>query len=107
MMVDISPGGILLRFDGHLDNRVLESMTDFYVFKLIGVTNVDSLTPLLIVVLIPLYLCLLRPFIHNHIPGMLKRIGLGMIFILLSTMCASVMTILMATIPHLPLILTS
>ena len=99
-------GGILLRFAGHLDNRVLESMTDFYVIKLIGVTNVDSLTPLLIVVLIPLYLCPLRPFIHNHIPGMLKRIGLGMIFILLSTMCTSVMTILMATIPHLILILT-
>ena len=84
MMVDISLGGILLRFAGHLDNRVLESMTGFFVFKLTIVTNVDSLTPLLIVVLIPLYLCPLRRFIHNYIPGMLKRMGLGTIFILLS-----------------------
>ena len=29
------------------------------------------LTPLLILILIPLYLCLLRPFIHDYIPGML------------------------------------
>ena len=52
--------------------------------------EVDSLTVLLITLVIPLYLCLLRPFIHKYIPGVLKRIGLGMIFFFLSTLCTSV-----------------
>ena len=34
--------------------------------------------------LIPLYLCVLRPFIRHYIPGVLKRIGLGIIIRLLS-----------------------
>ena len=85
MMVDFSVGGILLRFAGHINIRTPEPEA------IASFANVDSLTPLMIVVLVPFYLCLLRPFIHNHIPGMLKRIGLGMIFILLSTLCSSIM----------------
>ena len=50
-----------------------------------------SFTPLIIVIMIPVYLGLLRPFIHNYIPGMLRRIGLGMILLLLSGVCTSVM----------------
>ena len=34
--------------------------------------------------LLPLYLCILRHLIGRYIPGMLKRIGLGMIMRLLS-----------------------
>ena len=48
--------------------------------------------PLIIVVSIPLYLGLLRPFIHNYIPGMLKRMGLGMILLLLSCLCSFAMS---------------
>ena len=40
------------------------------------------LTPLIVVVIIPLYLCLLRPFVHDYIPGMLKRMGLGIVLLL-------------------------
>ena len=40
-------------------------------------------TPMLILVLIPIYLCLLKPFIRAYIPGMLKRMGLGVVFVLL------------------------
>ena len=40
--------------------------------------------PLLIVICIPLYLCFLRPFISQYLPGILKRMGLGMFIILLS-----------------------
>ena len=88
MMVDFSIEGILGRFESHLDEKFLKYLA--------GEINeqgfqVDTLTPLLITFLIPIYLCLLRPFIHNYIPGMLKRIGLGMIFILLSILCTSVM----------------
>ena len=39
---------------------------------------------LLIFICIPLYLCLLRPFISQYVPGMLKRMGLGIVFVLLS-----------------------
>ena len=44
------------------------------------------LTPLIVVVVIPIYLCLLRPFIHDYIPGMLKRMGLGMVLFFLSAL---------------------
>ena len=50
-----------------------------------------SITPLIIVIAIPLYLAVLRPFIHDYIPGMLKRIGLGMILLLFSGLCTLVM----------------
>ena len=54
------------------------------------------LTPLIIVVLIPLYLFLLRPFIQDYIPGMLKRMGIGMVMFCLSGLC----TLLMGTFSY-------
>ena len=42
------------------------------------------LSPLLIFLCIPFYLCLLRPLLLQYVPGMLKRMGLGMIFVVLS-----------------------
>ena len=39
---------------------------------------------LLLIVSIPLYLCLIRPFFSYCIPGMLKRMGVGMFIILIS-----------------------
>ena len=54
------------------------------------------LSTILIIVFLPLYLCILHPFISYHIPGMLKRIGIG--FILL---CISLVSLLvMYTITH-------
>ena len=49
------------------------------------------LTPLLMLVFIPVYLFLLRPFIHDYIPGMLKRIGLGIVLYLISGFCTLAM----------------
>ncbi len=46
------------------------------------VSNIYS--PFLIVLCIPLYLLLLCPFISHYIPGMLKRMGMGMFMILIS-----------------------
>ena len=43
---------------------------------------------LLIVVSIPAYLCLLRPFILYYVPGMLKRMWLGMVLTVLSLMAS-------------------
>ena len=88
MMVDFSIEGILGRFTIHLDGKFFEDYVE--IINEHGF-QVDTLTPLMITILVPIYLCLLRPFIQNYIPGMLKRIGLGMIFILLSILCTSVM----------------
>ena len=49
------------------------------------------LIPLLMLILIPLYLCLLRPLIRDYIPGMFKRMGLGMVLFLISGLCTLVM----------------
>ncbi len=38
----------------------------------------DELSLPLIVICIPLYLFFLRPFVSRYIPGMLKRMGMGM-----------------------------
>ena len=55
------------------------------------------LSPLLVVVSLPLYLFLFRPFITYHIPGLLKtilkRIGVGLLLIILSLLCALVMDV--------------
>ena len=59
-----------VKFNGTLSEHVL--------------LNSSLLSPLLIAISLPLYLCLLRPFISRYVPGMLKRMGLGMILILLS-----------------------
>ena len=55
--------------------------------------NCGLLSPLLIAICLPLYLCLLRPFIARYLPGMLRRMGLGMIFILLSLLASFAMDI--------------
>ena len=58
--------------------------------------NRGLLFPLLIVLCIPLYICLLRPFFSRYIPGMLKRLGLGIVLMVISLIC----TFMMDTIAH-------
>ena len=89
MMVDFSINGILGRFSSHLDGKFLRT----FQYDNEHGFQVDTLAPLLITFLIPIYLCLFRPFIQNYIPGMLKRIGFGMIFILLSILCTLVIDV--------------
>ena len=48
-------------------------------------------------VCIPLYLIVLRPLFINHIPGMLKRIGIGMILIVLSSISTLILDIIIET----------
>ena len=45
------------------------------------------LTSLVPTICIPLYLFLLRPFLFNYVPGMLKRMGIGAIMTVLSLIC--------------------
>jgi peptide/histidine transporter 3/4 len=50
----------------------------------LSMINNGLVSPLLVVICIPLYLYLLRPFIWRYVPGILKRMGLGMGAVLLS-----------------------
>ena len=49
------------------------------------------LSPCLVVICIPLYLCFIRPRILYHIPGMFKRIGVAIVLMFLSLLSAFVM----------------
>ena len=51
------------------------------------ITRAGALVPVFVIVLIPLYLFLLRPIFYKHIPGALKRMGLGGILLTLSIVC--------------------
>ena len=52
------------------------------------------LSPLLIVICIPLYLCWIRPHITYYIPGMLKRIRIALVVMVLSFICTFVMDVI-------------
>ena len=54
-----------------------------YIYDTIWMTPMVILY-LLPIVSIPLYLCLIRPFFSHCIPGMLKRMGIGILIILIS-----------------------
>ncbi len=56
-----------------------------------------SITPVIISFIIPLYMYLLRPFIKNHTPKMLRQIGLGIIVLTLSL----ISTLLLDTVGHI------
>ena len=45
------------------------------------------LSTILIVILIPSYIYMARPFLYHYIPGMLKRIGLGINLMVASLIC--------------------
>ena len=51
------------------------------------------LSPLLVVICIPLYLCWIRPHITYYIPGMLKRIQIALVVMVLSLICTFVMDV--------------
>ena len=86
---DIAAGYMLYKFSNHLHNswynqyRSILQTRPFTVI-LMKYFEIGGQTEILIVILLPIYLCLLQAFIHRYIPGMLRRIGLGMIIRLLS-----------------------
>ena len=51
------------------------------------------LSPMLVVICIPLYLCWIRPHIKYYIPGMLKRIQIALVVMVLSLICIFVMDV--------------
>lgn len=73
LAVELAASEQLPHFGHHLDS---ESAGSVFI--------IGAITPLVVVVIVPLYTCLLRPCIKSHTPGTLKRIGLGMILFLAS-----------------------
>jgi peptide/histidine transporter 3/4 len=55
--------------------------------------NNGLLSPLITIFCIPLHLCVLRPFISRYVPGMLKKMGLGMVLITLSLLTTMFMDV--------------
>ena len=51
------------------------------------------LSPLLVVICIPFYLCWIRPHMTYYIPGMLKRIQIALVVMMLSLICTFVMDV--------------
>ena len=49
------------------------------------------ISPLVTIMGIPLYVCLIRPPVYHFIPGMLKRIGLGIILMVAILICFLIM----------------
>ena len=86
-LADVAVDGILpdlaATFTFHNDS------CGYYELDARNIYSSGIFTPLIVVITIPLYLGLLRPFIHGYIPGMLKRMGLGMI--MFSGLCTLVM----------------
>ena len=75
-----------------------DSSTEHHEVHLEGVARYilisnGLLSPLLVVICIPLYLCWIRPRIRYHVPGMLKRIGLAIVVMVLSLSCTLVMDV--------------
>ena len=92
--VNTSVNNLLNTVSHHFTNRVNHSCTP--TNYLIESFEHGSLSSMFILILIPTYICLLRPFIGRYVPGMLRRIGLGMILMVISLMC----TLLIDTMGH-------
>ena len=87
--VDIAASNQLPTVAYHLaggsDTALLQPIKDAYSITYAKILALNgSITPLIITLIIPLYICLRQPCIDRHIPRTLKRVGLGMILILLS-----------------------
>ena len=83
LATDIAGRDMLIKFSSHLSEQV-PYYNNQHVRVLLVMLIAGGPTELLIVISIPLYVCLLRPFIHRYVPSMLKRIGLGILIRLLS-----------------------
>jgi peptide/histidine transporter 3/4 len=86
---DTAANNMLYKFSNHLHKEnfvqhISVPNVSYYLLVLIEYIEIGGLTEILIIMLIPLYLCVVRPFSRRYIPGMLKRIGLGIVIRILS-----------------------
>ena len=81
LTTDIAGNNMLLKLYYHFFTA--EQLSTYSQIPVYYLTT-GGLSKIMIVISIPLYVCLLRPFIHRYVPSMLKRIGLGILIRLLS-----------------------
>ena len=48
-----------------------------------------------IIIGVPVYMCLLRPYLHHHLPNMLKKMGIGLLMIIVVFTLTTIYTALM------------
>ena len=87
---------ILPAFAKH--GNIFLNITSYHQVHLEGVArhiliSNGLLSPLLVVICIPLYLCWIRPHITYYIPGMLKRIQIALVVMVLSLICTFIMDV--------------
>jgi peptide/histidine transporter 3/4 len=93
LMTDMAIRELLPRLVSHMDSAIYPTIlfdSSYPYNPLKNLISSGALTPLIIIVVLPLYTYILRPCLYNYIPGALKRIGLGMVFIFLSALCTLV-----------------
>lgn len=101
--LEVASSSLLPMFAQHragryfVDNVAINytNITGFFneqIFKAFLINN-GMLTPLLLVILIPLYSCLFRSYLI-YIPTILKRMSIGIVFSLLSLLCTFVMDVI-------------
>ena len=81
---------IFLLNDTNVNSTMIREVHLEGVARYILISN-GLLSPLLVAICIPLYLCWIRPCIRYHVPGTLKRIGLAIVVMILSLVCTFVM----------------
>ena len=86
---DIAARYVLVKFSEYLriDFQFNILNNTHYQQLLLPPLQMGILSDILIIIFIPIYICLLRPHIHRCIPGMLKRIGLGVLLLTVSLLC--------------------
>ena len=97
-ITDVAVSNVLFKFSLHLEQSGKHNIHNrWYTSVPFEYFLIGGLPEILTIVVIPIYLGILRPFVHRYIPGMLKRIGLGMIMCLLSLLSV----LLIDTVGHM------
>ena len=79
--VERSNNFLLPAFFAHLSQNNINSMYSC------SVLSNNTLPSVVIIFLLILYIVLVRPFVTKYIPGILKRVGLGMVLMIIPTLC--------------------
>ena len=83
--IESAISGIQENYLSHLpENDQISGLLSFILYY-------GLLSPLVTIMGIPLYVCLIRPPVYHFIPGMLKRIGLGIIIMVAALICFLIM----------------
>ena len=83
--LDIVSGPLFTTFAHLQNNNIMYDTTFLYLIENILLRN-SMLSSTLVVLGVPVYICLIRPYYHCGL-NMLKRMGIGIVFFILSVIC--------------------